>query len=45
MWYRYVDSLPYNLAGKVDLRKLASIGEEDENKNLEFVNNMKKEKN
>ena len=45
MWYRYVDSLPYNLAGKVDLHKLGSIGEEDENKNLEFVNNMKKEKN
>lgn len=45
MWYRYVDSLPYNLAGKVDLLKLAKIGESDENKNIEFVNNSKKEKN
>ena len=45
MWYRYVDNLPYNLAGKVDLRKLAEIGEKDLNKNIEFVNCLKKEKN
>lgn len=45
MWYRYVDSLPYNLAGKVDLHKLAEIGEKDTNKNMEFVNSLKKEKN
>ena len=37
-WYRYTDKLPYNLAGKVDLKKLAEIGENDSNKNLEFIN-------
>lgn len=45
MWYRYVDSLPYNLAGKVDMLKLASIGEKDKFKNLEFVNSIKKDNN
>lgn len=45
LWYRYVDSLPYNLAGKVDMLKLASIGESDKFKNLEFVNEIKKDKN
>lgn len=45
-WYRYVDKLPYNLGGKVDVKKLESIGAEDKNKNEEFVNlekNNKKE--
>ena len=37
-WYRYVKELPYNLAGKVDLKKLEQIGEKDSNKK-ELVRN------
>lgn len=43
MWYRYVDNLPYNLAGKVDMIKLSNIGEKDKFKNTEFINNIKKD--
>lgn len=32
-WYRYIDDLPYNLAGKVNLLKLKEIGMKDDLKN------------
>ena len=33
-WYRYIDSIPYNLGGKVDLNKLRKIAEKDDLKNI-----------
>lgn len=32
-WFRYIDNMPYNLAGKIDLNKLRKIVENDDLKN------------
>ncbi len=40
-WYRYVDKLPYTLAGKVDVIKLQKKGQKFQNKKVLFENNKK----
>ena len=37
-WYRYVDNIPLNLAGKVDMLKLEKMSEKDNNKSREYLN-------